>query len=354
MWIRLLSTMRLPFWEKFFRPRSAAEVPRLQDLWLHRLKSLHDHAVLCIVGSHWHVLSPLAYWCQGDIVRLLRWDVAKSLGYWLDWAGEHQAVHSDLDAHDMPKQFKHPLLVFIEGDATWHGGWFQHPPAVLQLRLRPSHELCGATETYWTSLWKSLAGSWHQLAVLPCFMWILVVWKVTPELVSCRLSPRSAKLPERPNHPISGLNSGPMVRTHSRDGAANSSRKSSISACQYLSMSSNLLKYWTSSKLITWIGCSQGTFQRRLQRPFAYQALGHTFCSVTGQPMYLAWELDTKVDQSRPYCVAVELGRSSTDLNKESVDGGGVQRARSWKSIHCWPVPCLMQGYNNGTCALYI
>lgn len=42
--------------------------------------------------------------------------------------------------------------------------------------------------------------------------------------------------------------------------------------------------------------------------------------------MYLAWELDTKVDQSRPYCVAVELGRSSTD---ESVDGGGVQRARS-------------------------
>ena len=70
--------------------------------------------------------------------------------------------------------------------------------------------------------------------------------------------------------------------------------------------------------------------------------------------MYLAWELDTKVDQSRPYCVAVELGRSSTDLNKESVDGGGVQRARSSKSIHCWPVPCLMQGYNNGTCALYI
>ena len=66
---------------KVFRPRSAAEVPRLQDLWLHRLKSLHDHAVLCIVGSHWHVLSPLAYWCQGDIVRLLRWDVAKSLGY---------------------------------------------------------------------------------------------------------------------------------------------------------------------------------------------------------------------------------------------------------------------------------
>ena len=45
--------------------------------------------------------------------------------------------------------------------------------------------------------------------------------------------------------------------------------------------------------------------------------------------MYLAWELDTKVDQSRPYCVAVELGRSSTDLNKESVDGGGVQRAHS-------------------------
>ena len=83
----------------------------------------------------------------------------------------------------------------------------------------------------------------RQLAVLPCFMWILVVWKVTPELVSCRLSPRSAKLPERPNHPISGLNSGPMVRTHSRDGAANSSRKSSISACQYVSMSSNLLKY---------------------------------------------------------------------------------------------------------------
>ena len=77
--------MRLPFWEKFFRPRSAAEVPRLQDLWLHRLKSLHDHAVLCIVGSHWHVLSPLAYWCQGDIVRLLRWDVAKSLG--TDWIG---------------------------------------------------------------------------------------------------------------------------------------------------------------------------------------------------------------------------------------------------------------------------
>ncbi|CAL1155614.1 unnamed protein product [Cladocopium goreaui] len=66
-----------------------------------------------------------------------------------------------------------------------------------------------------------------------------------------------------------------------------------------------------------------GTFQRRLQRPFAYQALGHTFCSVTGQPMYLAWELDTKVDQSRPYCIAVELGRASTD---ESVDGGGVQR----------------------------
>ena len=58
---------------KVFRPRSAAEVPRLQDLWLHWLKSL--------VGSHWHVLSPLAYWCQGDIVRLLRWDVAKSLGY---------------------------------------------------------------------------------------------------------------------------------------------------------------------------------------------------------------------------------------------------------------------------------
>lgn len=45
--------------------------------------------------------------------------------------------------------------------------------------------------------------------------------------------------------------------------------------------------------------------------------------------MYLAWELDTKADQSRPFCVAVELGRSSTDLNKESVDGGGVQRARS-------------------------
>ena len=103
---------------------------------------------------------------------------------------------------------------------------------------------------------------------------------------------------------ISGLNSGPMVRTHSRDGAANSSRKSSISACQYVSMSSNLLKYWTSSKLITWIGCSQGTFQRRLQRPFAYQALGHTFCRVTGQPMYLAWELDTKVDQSLHCCRA--------------------------------------------------
>lgn len=86
-----------------------------------------------------------------------------------------------------------------------------------------------------------------------------------------------------------------------------------MSVCQHVSKSLEILNFIQADHLDRlFAGYLSAPFSG-LQRPFAYQALGHAFCNVNGQPMYLAWELDTKADQSRPYCVAVELGRSSTD-----------------------------------------